>query len=72
MKFGCNGSFGEDVEKLVPDLVFEENFSTLHFEAGVKDLQGHLLIGWEVIDVFDEKFVFEEKLPLQLFNQFLH
>ena len=40
---------GDEIEKLLPDLVFEEDFCALHLETCVEEIQRNLLVGWEFL-----------------------
>lgn len=53
MEFGLNSDFGDQINELAPDVIFGQNFRTLHLETCVQKLHWDFLVGWKFIEVLD-------------------
>jgi hypothetical protein len=58
MEFGLNSDFGDQINQFAPDVIFGQNFRTLHLETHVQKLHWDFLVGWELIEVFDVELIF--------------
>lgn len=71
MQAGLDLAVGDHGHQLAPYLVLEEHLGALHLEAGMQDLVGDLLVGWEVVGVVRHQVELEQKLSLDLLDQLL-
>ena len=62
---------GNQPKQFAPDLVFEQDFGALHFEAGLQQLEGDFLVGRKLLEVLDCELVLQQELLLYLLYQFL-
>lgn len=58
MEFGLNCDFGNQINKFAPNVIFGQNFCTLHLETCVQELHWDFLVGWELIEVFNVELIF--------------